>query len=172
MMHKSLMIKGVARSYKKGSHLYFSGDQIEKIIYLTHGYAHILATRPNGYRQIIERYTAEDFIAPHSLFGEYYFFSAEAASDIETVEYSTSSFRKAIKSEAGRIFWSELLQAHLFRTLKRVEMLTYPTVNEKLDAWIKMNGVPPAKGEYTNIANELGVSREAFYRELGRRRGG
>jgi CRP-like cAMP-binding protein len=169
---KYFLIGGATKSYMKGSILFVSGDHIQKIFYLIQGSVQLIAIRPDGYRQVIERYKADDFIAPHSLFGERYFFTAEAHTYIETIEYPTKSFRKTVQSEGGRTFWAEVLHGHLFRSLKRVEMLAYPTVSEKLDAWIKLFGGPPSRGEYTSVANELGVSREALYRELGKRRGG
>ena len=169
---KSIPIEGLIKYYKKGSILFRSGDQIKKVIFLNAGSVGLIAIRSDGYRQVIERYKAIDFIAPHSLFGERYFFTAEAQTDVEIIEYPTTAFRKATQSEAFRDPWAEVLQGHLFRSLKRVEMLAYPTVREKLDAWINLFGALPSKGEYTSAANELGVSREALYRELSKRRRG
>ena len=50
------------------------------------------------------------------------------------------------------------------------EIRTLRTVAERLDAWLsaKDGGLPP-KGQWQELASELGVSREALYRELARR---
>lgn len=170
MVNELLLVNGVSRSYAKGSQLWLAGEKVQRMIYIVNGSAHIFNTRNNGYHQIIDRYNSHDIIAPYTIYIKNYVFNAEATSAIETVEHSLPSFRKLIETEIGKVHWTELLQANLLRTLKRIDMLTYPTVNEKLDEWMKLNNRLPAKGEYTVIANELGISREALYRELGKRR--
>jgi CRP-like cAMP-binding protein len=52
----------------------------------------------------------------------------------------------------------------------RAEIRTLRTVAERLDAWLGEGNVLPDKGRHQDVAAELGVSREAFYRELARRR--
>lgn len=50
-------------------------------------------------------------------------------------------------------------------------MLSLKTVAERLDAWTAANqGAPPIKGEWKTVAVEMGVSPEALYRELAKRR--
>jgi hypothetical protein len=43
-------------------------------------------------------------------------------------------------------------------------------VAERLAAWITLNGRLPPKGRRREVASEIGVTPEALYRELGRRR--
>jgi hypothetical protein len=45
------------------------------------------------------------------------------------------------------------------------------TVAERLDAWLALHddGLPP-KGQRLRVASEIGVTPEALYRELARRR--
>ena len=50
------------------------------------------------------------------------------------------------------------------------EIRTLRTVAERLDAWLGEGRSLPAKGAWQDLAAELGVSREALYRELSRRR--
>jgi len=52
----------------------------------------------------------------------------------------------------------------------RAELRSLRTVAERLDAWLGQNRNLPDKGSWQDIAAEIGVSREAFYRELARRR--
>ena len=42
-------------------------------------------------------------------------------------------------------------------------------VSARLDAWLSLRPLPP-KGEWAMLADDLGVTREALYRELARRR--
>jgi hypothetical protein len=42
-------------------------------------------------------------------------------------------------------------------------------VAARLDAWLTLKRLPP-KGEWGALADDIGVTREALYRELARRR--
>jgi hypothetical protein len=52
----------------------------------------------------------------------------------------------------------------------RAEIRSLPKVAERLEAWLREGHVLPDKGCWQDVAAELGVSREALYRELARRR--
>jgi CRP-like cAMP-binding protein len=45
-------------------------------------------------------------------------------------------------------------------------------VAERFDAWLDEGHSLPEKGRWKDVAAELGVTREALYRELARRRSG
>ena len=51
----------------------------------------------------------------------------------------------------------------------RSEILGMKTVAERLDSWLAFNPLPP-KGQWAATADNIGVSPEALYRELARRR--
>jgi len=51
----------------------------------------------------------------------------------------------------------------------RVEILRFKRVADRLSAWLDINGAPQ-KGGWVGVAEEIGVSPEALYRELARRK--
>jgi hypothetical protein len=55
-------------------------------------------------------------------------------------------------------------------TWVRSEIRSLPKVAERLDAWLNEGCVLPDKSCWQDVAAELGVTREALYRELARRR--
>lgn len=55
-------------------------------------------------------------------------------------------------------------------TPRQSTIRTLRIVAERLDAWFGEGHALPSKGEWQTLAFELGVSREALYRELARRR--
>jgi CRP-like cAMP-binding protein len=64
---------------------------------------------------------------------------------------------------------------HLAHELQRArlhaEILSIRTVAKRLDAWLATRGGDaPHRGEWKTAANEIGVSPEALYREMARRR--
>ena len=51
----------------------------------------------------------------------------------------------------------------------RIEILRLRRVADRLDAWLDLFGEPP-KGQWVRVADGIGVSQPALYRELARRR--
>jgi CRP-like cAMP-binding protein len=82
-----------------------------------------------------------------------------------------SEFRRRLEqipSLSG--IWAAYL-AHAVQAARlRAELRTLRTVAERLDAWLGGERSLPEKGTWQDLAAELGVSREALYRELARRR--
>jgi len=52
----------------------------------------------------------------------------------------------------------------------RAEIRSLPKVADRLAAWLGEGNALPDKGHWQEVAAELGVTREALYRELARRR--
>ena len=66
--------------------------------------------------------------------------------------------------------WATHLARVLQRTRMNAEIRTLRRVSERLDAWLDMGNELPEKGELQLLAQSLGCSREALYRELAARR--
>ena len=74
----------------------------------------------------------------------------------------------ALDVELAKV-WSAKLAHSLQLARLQSEIRGLRTVAERLDAWLDDKPLPP-KGEWQRVAQELGVSREALYRELAKRR--
>ena len=91
----------------------------------------------------------------------------ELDSSERTFEAGERLFR--VGDEVSVLHLVEHGEAHLVRL--RAESFSPRTVRERLDAWIAWSGEGhPAKGTWKTVANEIGTSPEALYRELARRR--
>jgi CRP-like cAMP-binding protein len=79
---------------------------------------------------------------------------------------------EALRSDAGfAARWAAYLAEQVQAARLRAELLSRKTVAARLDGWLGWHGgVLPPKGEWKSLAAEIGVSPEALYRELGRRR--
>ncbi len=67
--------------------------------------------------------------------------------------------------------WAAYLAREVQATRARAEILALRTVAGRLDAWLAMHaGVMPPRGDWKSIAGEIGVSAEALYREMAKRR--
>jgi hypothetical protein len=56
------------------------------------------------------------------------------------------------------------------RARAQVEIVSLKKVSERLDAWLALSGDLPPKGQWHRLASEIGVTPEALYREIARRR--
>ena len=75
---------------------------------------------------------------------------------------SNSSFSEA---------WTRHPAHEVQRARLHAEILSLKTVAARLDAWVAWNdGIAPEKGEWKPVAEQIGVSPEALYRELAKRR--
>lgn len=81
------------------------------------------------------------------------------------------ALRRALDEPALARAWCAMLAHELQATRARAALLGLRGVAERLDAWLVLtNGGLPPKGERRGLADELGVTPEALYRELAKRR--
>ncbi len=86
---------------------------------------------------------------------------------------SRSEFRTALSRDATLAeSWAQSLSRALQAARLRAEIRGLRTVAERLEVWLGEDGRLPDRGRWQELAEELGVTREALYRELARRRAG
>jgi CRP-like cAMP-binding protein len=111
-------------------------------------------------------------LAEASLYSETYHCDAVASGPAVTRVYSKAGLKRLLSNspEISDI-WANFLAQELQRTRLRSEILSLKTVAERLDAWIVWHGDSMAeKGQWKLVANQIGVSPEALYREVAKRR--
>jgi CRP-like cAMP-binding protein len=111
-------------------------------------------------------------LAEASVFSERYHCDAIAAETSQVAEFPRGSFLKLINSDpAFAATWMEHLAHQVQSARLRAEILTLKTVSQRLDAWLAFgDGKLPRRGERSILAKQIGVSPEALYREIGRRK--
>lgn len=82
-----------------------------------------------------------------------------------------AAFRSALAAESRL---ADAWAAHLTRAVQAArlcaEIRTLRTVAARLNAWLEAGRTMPTRGALQDLASELGIDREALYRELARRR--
>lgn len=68
------------------------------------------------------------------------------------------------------IAWARHLAHEVQQARLQSEILSLKTVAARLDAWVSWHGRLPTRGHWSAVAHEVGVSPEALYREIARRR--
>lgn len=154
-----------------GEALFHAGDAVTHMALVREGCVHLLRRTAAGATAILQTAKEGDVVAEASLYSTSYHCGAEAAGPAEVSLLPVTVFRQALRE---RPVLAESWSRHLARSVQtarmRAEIRTLRTVAERLDAWLGEGNVLPDKGRHQDVAAELGVSREAFYRELARRR--
>lgn len=165
-------LMGVEKWYEKGSYLFHYDDPVTHLIEVREGSVQLVRHQKDGDTLVLQRAGAGSILAEASLFSDRYHCDAIAVEQARTREVSRAEAHQLLRevpdfAEA----WTRHLTKEVQKTRLRAEILSLKTVASKLDAWISLNeGVIPEKGEWKGIADEIGVSPEALYRELAKRR--
>lgn len=155
-----------------GQSLFHRGDTVTEMHFVLAGSVHLVRLQSDGSVLILQRAGPGTILAEASLYSRTYHCDAVAFGAAETRAYAKSGFKKLLaKSAEFSDVWAGYLAHELQSARLRSEILSLKTVAGRLDAWIAWNGGnPPSRGEWKLVANEIGVSPEALYRETARRR--
>jgi CRP-like cAMP-binding protein len=155
-----------------GETLFHAGDPVRFLYLVRSGCMHLTRFDAEGGAAVMQRAVAGTALAESSIFSEVYHCDAVAVADTELLRIALPDLRRAAREAPGLM---EAIARHLAREVQRtrirVEVLAKRTVRERLDAWLALgDGQWPARGTMAAIAQDIGVSPEAFYREMQRRR--
>lgn len=167
----SLFGSGRDQSFKTGQTLFRSGDPVRFIYLVTEGWIDLVRHTKNGTTLILNRAGPGDILAEASAYSDVYHCDGEARSQSKTASLSLVEFHEKLHSApnvARR--WAAQLSRELQKARMHAEIRSLKTVAERLDAWQGDDAALPPKGQIQDLAQVLGVSREALYRELARRR--
>lgn len=155
----------------KGSFLFHRDDPVSYLFLVVAGNVDLVRQQSDGSVLVLQRAVPDAIVAEASVFSSRYHCDAVAASDCSLRAIPVGAVRRRFREdpEFGRS-WVVRLAGELQDTRLRAEILSLKTVAERLDAWLgsRDNAMPP-KGQWKNVAEELGVSAEALYREIARR---
>ncbi|WP_436038977.1 Crp/Fnr family transcriptional regulator [Rhizobium sp. LjRoot98] len=170
---RCLQPKAVAqKSFAKGDHLFHRDDPVRGLFLITGGCVNLVRYQVDGNQALLQRSTAGTVLAEASLFSDRYHCDAVAATATDAILVPVNEVLRLLEHDlifAGE--WMAHLSRELLSARKRSEMAALRTVSARLDAWIAWNDDAfPARGDWRGLADELGVSSEALYRELSKRR--
>ncbi len=151
----------------------FRRDDLVRYLYLvTDGEVALQRDTASGSRLVLQRAIAGNLLAEGSIASSRYHCDAVAVVDTTIAPVSIDRLRNAMASDQELTeSWMTLLARQLQRSRAQAEILRMKGVGQRLDAWLDLNhGKLPARGRRRSLADEIGVSPEALYRELARRR--
>jgi CRP-like cAMP-binding protein len=155
-----------------GQSLFHRGDTVKEMHFVLAGAVHLVRHQSDGSILILQRSGPGSILAEASPYSQTYHCDAVAFGAAETRAYAKAGLKKLLAKNAE---FSDVWAGYLARELQSArlhsEILSLKTVAGRLDAWIAWNGGgSPARGEWKLVANEIGVSPEALYREVAKRR--
>ena len=160
------------RMFAAGQPLFHRGDRVVALYRIESGTVNLQRFTADGDAAVMQRATAGDLLAEASIFSERYHCDALAKEPVSARRFDMVEVRRLLEQQPA---FAAALAQHLAREVmhmrSRSEIAALRTVQARLDAWLALNDdqLPPA-GKRVELARELGVSPEALYRELARRR--
>lgn len=155
-----------------GQILFRAGTPVRNLYLVREGRVKLLRHQRDGAALALQNAKAGDLLAEASIFAVRYHCDAIAEGPATLLRVPRARVDKLC---AENPIWLALLAQHLAQEVQRAraraELLSLKRVDSRLDAWLDLNGgqLPP-RGEWVGLALEVGVSPEALYRELSRRR--
>jgi CRP/FNR family transcriptional regulator, dissimilatory nitrate respiration regulator len=164
-------MRGQELSYAAGQHIFEQGEPVRQIHVVQSGSTFLIRRQTDGAALVLQRAEAGEVLAEASLYSESYHCAAEAQSASSTWAISKRELRKHLADNGSFAHaWAKHPAHEVQRARLHAEIVSLKTVSARVDAWIAWNGPLPLKGEWANVAFQIGVSPEALYRELARRR--
>lgn len=155
-----------------GQTLFCQGDRIRSLYLIETGLVHLIRHQADGSATVMQRARHGTILAEASLFSERYHCDAIVIAPTSARIFEAALMRREMAADPSLAqAWAAHLAREVQRTRIRAEILAMKTVRERLDAWIAICNEPlPQKGERRSLADELGITPEALYREIARRR--
>lgn len=166
-LHKAKPITIDAAAYVFHRH-----DPVNHVYAVLNGHVALIRPQRDGKTITLQQASPGMFLAEASLNSEHYHCDAIAHSPSQLIAIAKPVFLNLLANDADfALAWAAYLAAQVQNARFRSEILVLKTVAERLDAWLDWHKhTPPAKGKWKDLAHEIGVSPEALYRELARRR--
>lgn len=151
--------------------LFRTAAPVSEIFLVTSGQIHLCRHTVHGVKMVLQRAMPGMVVAEASAYSDNYHCDAIAATNCIVLALPKSVFLSAMAKDPGLAsVWAAILARGVQAARIKSEIRSLPKVAERLDAWFGEGNQLPEKGHWQDVANELGISREALYRELAKRK--
>jgi CRP-like cAMP-binding protein len=165
-------LAGHAQRLAAGNILFRAGDPVRSLFLVEVGAITLSRPLPHGAPQVLQHARPGAVLAEASIFAECYHCEAAAIENAVVRAVPLAHLKAALLAKPDLAnAWIRYLAEEVQRTRGHTELLSLKTVAARLDAWITLaDGSLPPRGQGRQLAAEIGVTPEALYRELARRR--
>jgi CRP-like cAMP-binding protein len=157
---------------RAGETVFRRGDPVYAVFRVKTGRVRLTRTLENGATLALQTARAGETFAEAAVSADAYHCDAIADVSSETVAYPIRRLRERILSNPETALAFAMFMASQVRTLRaRLELRNIRSAKERLLAWLELNGegVPPtvpSDQPWTEVAADIGLTREALYRAL------
>ncbi len=158
------------RDVAKGELLFRRDDPVRSMFLVKQGLIALERPLSDGGLLTLHIAVSGNALAEASLFAETYHCDAVARSDASVAVVTRGDFEGALRRSPDAAISMIETSAKAVQTQRaRIEILRLRRVSDRLDAWLDIHG-EVSKGDWHKVADQIGVSAPALYRELARRR--
>jgi CRP/FNR family transcriptional regulator, dissimilatory nitrate respiration regulator len=169
IVQRLLAMTDAERELAAGQTLFRAGEPVRHLYVVLAGSVRLVRNQVNGTAVVLQRARANQLLAEASLFAARYHCDAVSEQPTRLARIAKAKILQAQREDPA---WLVELAAHLAGEVQqaraRAELLSLRTVRERLDGWLALHGALPPRGRWVDVAQEIGVTREALYRELAR----
>ncbi len=160
------------RSVDEGGFLFHQGDTVASFFVVGEGLVELTRHQQDGGSIVLQRASRNTVLAEASTYSSHYHCDAIAKLHSTIYELSKPAFLSHLREDVDfATLWATHLAQEVQSARYRSEILSRNTVSARLNGWLSWHGEElPKKGQWKSIAVQIGVSPEALYRELARRR--
>lgn len=155
---------------EQGAVLFRREDRVRSMYLVQSGAVALERPLEDGTALTLHVATEGNALAEASLFAETYHCDAVVRSPARIATMPRADFLSALRDQPDAAL--SLIETHAREVQAqraRIEILRLRRVSDRLDAWLDLHG-KPGKGEWIRVADQIGVSPPALYRELAQRR--
>src|SRR6201981_3467509 len=162
------------RSLARNEVLFRQGDKVPAIYFVDAGRLRLERRTFDGRLLILGITPAGQFFVEAALFADIFHCDAVATEPSQVSVYPKQAVLKALRSDPGNAMSFLALMAHQVIDLRqRLELMKVCSAKERVMLYLDFHadldaGFVNLRSQLQDIASELGLSREAFYRTLGR----
>ena len=162
---------GLDRSLSKDETLFLTGAPVQSMYLVIEGEVDLVRHTETGLRILLHRAGPGSVLAEASAYSDVYHCDGTAADVARVRSVPVALFRARLDGnlDLARV-WAARLAHGLQGARMHAAIRSMRTVEERLEAWLASGRPLPPKGQWQSLADTLGVTREALYRELSRRR--
>ncbi len=158
------------RTIEPGGVLFRRDESIRSIFLVRVGTVALERPLADGTALTLHRASEGTIIAEASLFADKYHCDAIAKEHTVVACLQREVLLRSLADQPDAALEFIKAQSHELQSQRaRVEILRLQRVADRLDAWLELHG-EPAVGHWKRVAEEIGVSSPALYRELAQRR--
>jgi CRP-like cAMP-binding protein len=161
---------GFSRTLARDESLFLSGAPVRSMFLVIEGQVDLIRHTQSGLQILLYRAEAGAVLAEASAYSDAYYCDGTAACPSQVRSIALATFRARLDASPQ---WAQAWAARLAHGLQgsrlNAAIRSMRTVEERLEAWLADGKALPPKGQWSNLAETVGVTREALYRELSKR---